>query len=158
MDIVNLVTPYLTVLNFLEAMLLVLSVVGQEFISKRNRRGFLFWTAGNLCAIALFFLSARPLMVILYIYFSVKCIQGLHNWRRLEEGEARANEEIQMKESADDIIGADMDQLLRSEMGERVAGIAYAQLLGTEIVGHIELNSCAGMERKPVEAPAAALA
>lgn len=160
MDLVNLVTPYLSLANALEAALLVLSVAGQEFISKRNSRGFNFWMAGNVCAIVLFSLTGRPMMVLLYVYFFVKCVQGLRNWRRLEAGE-RTNEERAREASAkaqaeEAALEVDPEQAFRSEMGERVAGIAYAQLLDAQIIGHIGLNSCAGVAPQPEEAAALA--
>jgi len=70
--------------------ILVLSVVGQEFISRRNRHGFYAWLVSNVCGVAVFMLTGRLLMVALYCYFIVKCVQGLHNWKRLEEQERDA--------------------------------------------------------------------
>lgn len=79
----------ITPVNILEAVVLVFSVAGQEFISRRNRRGFILWLVSNVCGIITFSVTGRWIMVALYLYFSVKCFQGLRHWKLLEQEDAR---------------------------------------------------------------------
>ena len=61
-----------------------LSVVGNEFIKRRNRGGYWFWLVGNGLGLAMFALLGQWITVALYVYFTASCVQGLVHWRRLE--------------------------------------------------------------------------
>jgi nicotinamide riboside transporter PnuC len=67
-----------------------LSVVGQHFISNRDRRGFYFWIMANLMAIVLFVGLQRYPTVVLYTYFLYASSMGLVRWRRAEITDALA--------------------------------------------------------------------
>jgi nicotinamide riboside transporter PnuC len=71
-----------------EIFFIVMSVIGQHFISARNSKGFVFWLAGNLVAIPVFAFAGRVPTALLYCYFLYKCVSGILTWRRLERGDA----------------------------------------------------------------------
>ncbi len=62
-----------------------LSILGNEFIKRRNHRGYWFWLLGNSVGIAMFALQQQWLLVMLYGYFAVSCVQGLVNWTHLDK-------------------------------------------------------------------------
>lgn len=80
----------ISLVNLLDGVFVVLSIIGQEFISRRKSKGFYFWIASNICGLVLFAIGNRPLMMLLYVYFLVRCIQGLATWRHLESKESQA--------------------------------------------------------------------
>lgn len=67
----------------LEAMFLLLSVVGQELNVRQNVQGFAFWLASNMVGIVMFAMQSRWLMVGVYIYFAINCVRGFIRWRHL---------------------------------------------------------------------------
>ena len=67
-----------------ELIFVVLSIIGQEFNSRRKRQGFYYWLAGNVIGCATFVALDRWLMAALYFYFAGKCVEGLWRWGRLE--------------------------------------------------------------------------
>lgn len=71
-------------MNALNIAFTALSIVGNEFIKRRNRQGYWFWLIGNSVGIAMFAMQQQWLLVMLYGYFAVSCIQGLVNWNRLD--------------------------------------------------------------------------
>jgi nicotinamide riboside transporter PnuC len=74
-----------TAADWAELFFVLMSVVGQHFISQRKSSGFAFWLAGNLVAIALFATLGRIPTTALYMYFTYKCITGWLHWRKLEQ-------------------------------------------------------------------------
>lgn len=71
-------------LFFVEAAYVLLSIVGQEFVSRRDWRGFYAWMVSNVFAAWLFFAGGRWLALLLSGYFFYKSAVGLNTWRRLE--------------------------------------------------------------------------
>ena len=65
-----------------------LSILGNEFIKRRNSRGYWFWLIGNGIGVAMFAMQQQWLLVTLYGYFAVSCVQGLVNWNRLQRQES----------------------------------------------------------------------
>lgn len=61
-----------------------LSILGNEFIKRRNSRGYWFWLIGNGIGVAMFAMHQQWLLVMLYGYFAISCMQGLVNWNRLD--------------------------------------------------------------------------
>lgn len=82
-----LTTPWFAVtpVNLLEAAFVILSIIGNEFIVRRDRRGFHFWLAGNVIAVVMSISLGRWMSAMLYAYFIVKTIQGSARWRELEQ-------------------------------------------------------------------------
>lgn len=74
----------MTVTTALDVAFTALSVVGNEFIKRRDRRGYWFWLCGNVLGLALFLLQRQWITATLYVYFTISCIQGLARWRQLE--------------------------------------------------------------------------
>lgn len=79
-------TPWFAVstLNLLEAVFVILSIIGQEFIVRRDRRCFQFWIVGNIVGIVLNAVIGHWMSCVLYAYFTVKSVQGNANWQALE--------------------------------------------------------------------------
>lgn len=71
-----------------ELLYVALSVVGQEFIAKRDWRGFYAWMVSNVCAAVVFIDAQRWMAVLLTGYFLWKSIVGLRTWKRLDESAA----------------------------------------------------------------------
>ena len=103
MDQILLSTPWFTFTqaNLLEFFFVGLSVIGQEFIVRRNRRGFFFFIAGNLVAVVMFSIMGRWMSVLLYLYFIAKSMQAIRHWRVLEdedegegEGEGESSDSV----------------------------------------------------------------
>ena len=61
-----------------------LSIVGNEFIKHRNPCGYWFWLVGNGMGIAMFAMQQEWILVTLYGYFAISCVQRLVNWNRLD--------------------------------------------------------------------------
>jgi len=76
------VTPVVTALN---VALTGLSIVGNAFIKRRNRRGYWFWLLGNALGLTMFMLLGQWITVALYGDFTASCVQGLAHWGRLEQ-------------------------------------------------------------------------
>ncbi|MEO8136732.1 MAG: nicotinamide mononucleotide transporter [Betaproteobacteria bacterium] len=87
MDTILFTTPWFAVTptNVLEALFVTFSIIGQEFIVRRDRRGFRFFIVGNVIAIVMFLALGRWMSCVLYVYFIVKSVQGSANWRNLEQ-------------------------------------------------------------------------
>jgi nicotinamide riboside transporter PnuC len=73
-----------TAVDLAEAVFVGFSVVGQHFISERDKAGFYYWGVGNVVAIGTFAYTGRWLTAGLYVYFLVKCVTGLRSWHRLQ--------------------------------------------------------------------------
>ena len=71
-------------MNVLNIAFTSLSIVGNEFIKRRNRDGYWFWLVGNGIGGVMFAMQQQWLLVMLYGYFAISCVQGLVNWNRLE--------------------------------------------------------------------------
>jgi nicotinamide mononucleotide transporter len=74
----------LTFLGVLNAAFTALSIVGNEFIKRRNRRGYWFWLVGNALGLTLFVVQRQWITAALYVYFTVSCVQGLRFWTKVE--------------------------------------------------------------------------
>ncbi|MEJ8837690.1 nicotinamide mononucleotide transporter [Ramlibacter sp. AN1133] len=76
-----------------ELLFVLMSIIGQEYIARRNKAGFGFWLVGNVVAVFVFGSSGRLVSACLYAYFAFKSFAGLRHWGRLdalERSEARA--------------------------------------------------------------------
>ncbi len=78
----------LTAIGVLNAAFTALAIVGNEFIKRRNRRGYWFWLVGNALGLALFILQQQWITAALYVYFIVSCVQGLWFWSQAEKTHA----------------------------------------------------------------------
>ena len=124
--------------SYLEMALIVLSIAGQELITKRNKNGFYFWIVANSCGMVLFYSDDRGLMILLYAYYFLKCVQGMLNWKRLDAKENETSAEIIRLRSRI----AELDQTVDFESSDEiesrnvlkkiVSDLAYAQLLSSE--------------------------
>lgn len=68
------------------------SVVGNEFIKRRNRHGYWFWLVGNSLGLMTFALLGQWITAALYIYFTTSCVQGLVHWGRLDQQAVKVTE------------------------------------------------------------------
>ena len=73
-----------TIITALDVAFTALSIVGNEFIKRRNRRGYWFWLIGNSLGLTAFVLQHQWITALLYVYFTVSCVQGLRHWARAE--------------------------------------------------------------------------
>lgn len=73
-----------TWLDVAEMYFVLMSVIGQHFISHRQRKGFYFWLAGNVVAVVIWTMSQRYPTALLYCYFTYKCLTGVRNWGELD--------------------------------------------------------------------------
>ena len=71
-------------MNVLNIAFTSLSIVGNEFIKRRNSDGYWFWLVGNVIGGIMFAMQQQWLLIMLYGYFAISCVQGLVNWNRLE--------------------------------------------------------------------------
>ena len=71
------VTPVVTALN---VALTGLSIVGNEFIKRRNRRGYWLWLIGNAMGLTMFMLLGQWITAALYGDFTASCVQGVAHW------------------------------------------------------------------------------
>jgi nicotinamide mononucleotide transporter len=71
-------------LRALNIAFVLLSVIGNEFIRRRDRRGYWLWLPANLLGLLFFISSAEWWTALLYLYFSVACVLALRHWKRLE--------------------------------------------------------------------------
>jgi nicotinamide riboside transporter PnuC len=72
-----------TIITTLDVAFTTLSTVGNEFIKRRNRRGYWFWLVGNSLGLTAFIMQ-HQCTALLYVYFTVSCVQGLRHWARAE--------------------------------------------------------------------------
>ena len=75
-------------MNVLNIAFTSLSIVGNEFIKRRNRVGYWFWLVGNVIGGVMFAMQQQWLLVMLYGYFAISCVQGLINWNKLQRLES----------------------------------------------------------------------
>ena len=73
-----------TIITTLDVAFTALSIVGNEFIKRRNRHGYWFWLVGNSLGLTAFVLQRQWITALLYVYFTVSCVQGLRHWARAE--------------------------------------------------------------------------
>ena len=66
-----------------------LAIVGNEFIRRRDTRGWYFWIASNTLAIIYFYAVREDWTLALFAYYLVASLLGLGRWRR-EEHHSRA--------------------------------------------------------------------
>lgn len=90
----------LTPLGLVELIYVALSIVGQEFIARRDRRGFYAWGVSNIFGAIMFIALQRWMALVLAIYFCTKNVQGLRTWKRLEEAGASASLSARQRESS----------------------------------------------------------
>ena len=73
-----------TIITTLNVAFTTFSIVGNEFIKRRNRRGYWFWLVGNSLGLTAFIMQHQWITALLYVYFTVSCVQGLRHWARAE--------------------------------------------------------------------------
>ena len=66
-----------------------LAIVGNEFIRRRDARGWYFWIASNTLAILYFCAVREDWTLALFAYYLVASFLGLRRWR-CEERRSRA--------------------------------------------------------------------
>ena len=79
---------YWWVMHALNIAFVLLSVLGNEFIRRRDRRGWWLWLPGNLIAIAFFALQREWWTTALYAYFSCAAVLAIRDWRRKDSRDA----------------------------------------------------------------------
>ena len=72
-------------LEALNIIFVILSIIGNEFVRRRDRRGWWAWLPGNLLAVTFFSLRHEWWTALLYGYFSCTSWLALRDWRRLEQ-------------------------------------------------------------------------
>ena len=75
---------YWWVMHALNISFVLLSVLGNEFIRRRDRRGWWLWLPGNVVAVAFFALQREWWTTALYVYFSCAAVLAIRDWRRKE--------------------------------------------------------------------------
>ena len=70
----------------------VLSILGNEFIRRRIRRGWWLWLAADILAVTFFTLQHEWWIVLLYVYFGWAAVRALGEWRRQEIAATRVGE------------------------------------------------------------------
>ena len=73
-----------TIITTLNVAFTTFSIVGNEFIKRRDRRGYWFWLVGNSLGLTAFIMQHQWITALLYVYFTVSCVQGLRHWARAE--------------------------------------------------------------------------
>jgi len=73
-----------------------LAIVGNEFIRRRDTRGWYFWIASNTLAIIYFCAFRQDWTLALFAYYFVASFLGLGRWRR-EERRSRAARILQSR-------------------------------------------------------------
>ena len=63
----------------------MLSIVGNEYIKRRNKQGYWFWLVANVIGIIMFAGQKQWWLVLLYGYYGISCVQGIRHWARLEK-------------------------------------------------------------------------
>jgi len=73
----------------LEGFFLLMVVVGQHYVSKRDKRGFYFWMLSNFIAVFVMAALQRWIMVTLYVYLFYASFAGVVRWSVMERDEER---------------------------------------------------------------------
>ena len=68
----------------LNILFVLLAIVGNEFIRRRDRRGWFLWLPSNVIALVFFSLQRQWWTVALYAYFTVAALLAIGEWRRRE--------------------------------------------------------------------------
>lgn len=97
---------HMTRADMLEVVFVGLSVIGQHFIAKRDKRGFYFWLVANGLAIVLFLALERYPTVMLYCYFLYSSFAGLVRWTVAEDDEARARQRQPAESAMPKVVSA----------------------------------------------------
>lgn len=77
-------------MHVLNLTFVLLSIVGNEFVRRRDRRGWWIWLPGNLIATLFFSLQREWWTALLYAYFCCTSWLALQDWRRLEQQRPKA--------------------------------------------------------------------
>lgn len=72
----------------LNVIFVLLAILGNEFIRRRDRRGWFLWLPSNVIALVFFGLQRQWWTVALYAYFTVAAMLAIREWRRREQKEA----------------------------------------------------------------------
>ncbi len=65
------------------------SILGQQFITRRQARGFYVWIFGSVVAVLLFASLGRWMTCGLHLYFIWMSCQGIRNWAALDRTQAQ---------------------------------------------------------------------
>lgn len=74
----------LSVLTLLNIAFVLLAIMGNEFIRRRDARGWQFWVPANVLAVLYFAMLHEWWTLALFAYYFVTSIMGLVHWRRDE--------------------------------------------------------------------------
>ncbi len=74
----------LSTLTVLNIAFVLLAIAGNEFIRRRDARGWRFWIPANALAVLYFALLNEWWTLALFAYYFVTSIMGLVHWRRAE--------------------------------------------------------------------------
>lgn len=74
----------LNTLTLLNVAFVLLAVAGNEFIRRRNARGWQLWIPANILAVLYFALLHEWWTLALFVYYFVTSIMGFVHWRRAE--------------------------------------------------------------------------
>jgi nicotinamide mononucleotide transporter len=81
----------LSTLTLLNIAFVLLAIAGNEFIRRRDARGWRFWIPANILAVLYFGLLHEWWTLALFGYYLISSILGLVHWRRNEKQD-RLNE------------------------------------------------------------------
>lgn len=65
-----------------QALIVLTGVAGQFYNIKQNRIGFIFWIVSNSTALLVSFFKGYYGMMILYFFYCLMCLYGLHEWKK----------------------------------------------------------------------------
>lgn len=77
-------TVMLSAITLLNIAFVLLAIVGNEFIRRRDARGWQFWIPANALAVLYFALLREWWTLALFAYYFLTSILGLIHWRRTE--------------------------------------------------------------------------
>ena len=81
----------LSTLTLLNIAFVLLAIAGNEFIRRRDARGWRFWIPANILAVLYFAMLHEWWTLALFGYYLISSILGLDHWRRNEKQD-RLNE------------------------------------------------------------------
>ena len=73
----------------LNILFVALSILGNEFVCRRDRRGWWVWLLADVLAAVFFLIEREWWTVLLYVYFCWAFVRALGEWRRQERVASR---------------------------------------------------------------------
>ncbi len=83
-----------------EMFFLLMVILGQHLIAKRDKRGFMFWIASNFAAIIVMLALERWIMVVLYLYLMYSSFVGFVTWSVMERKQSEGKSDTDRSTAA----------------------------------------------------------